>query len=699
MEKRKSVIRSLIVAVLFCTVCVIYVGRLFYVQIAGRENIFDDGTTKIRVKVPAVRGEILDRDGVSLVSNRYTYDLVLRYAPLSTLGRARINDTYLRLLEALDVCGASGAHREAYFPFVGTYPDYSFSAEAQSPDSAVAYRLSSILKAKGMKESAGVKEIVEEYLDSYRLRDTDGNGKLLYSDYQIDRLLRLYYDMDALRFSEANDYVFAKTVDLTLMTYVREMGLTGVTFEVTAERVYNYPGYASHILGSVGPIYAEEWDYYNELGYQMNAMVGKTGCELAFEEYLRGTNGELLVTLDAGGNAVRTEVITPPVSGKDVYLTIDIDLQIAAEDGLRENVEYVQENDASAVAGFVCDAGAAVAMDPNTFEVYAIASYPTFDLSTFNSDYNSLLANPARPMVNRALRETYAPGSTFKVGVAAAGLSEGLISESDTILCTGVYNRFDDYHPKCSTYPHVAPKLTVTQALADSCNCFFYELGYQLGIGVMDRYLSSLGFGQATGIELGEERGVLAGEDGSYSGIWTPGNTVAAAIGQSETKATPLQICTYTSALVNGGTRYAAHLLYRVCEFGSDTPVHTNDALLSSPLSQAGLTSESVAISLRGMKQMVSDSNTVKRFLNQSNVTPSLVGGKTGTAQVERYVRDEATGETTKHILTNALFVGVYAPDNRPELTVSVVLEKASAGTYAALTAARIFGAWEDIGE
>ncbi|MBE6632807.1 MAG: hypothetical protein E7620_00530 [Ruminococcaceae bacterium] len=697
MAKKRHVFRYLLIALVFCTVCVIYVGRLFYIQIAGRDQTYDDGTTQLRVKVQAVRGELLDRNGKTLVSNRYTYDLMINYASISTIGIPRTNATYLRLLEALDVCGAADSHRESYFPFVGTYPDYDFSAEAKDSGTPTAYRLKTILTSKSMSEDASAREIVDEYLDTYRLLEKDTQGKPLYSNYQIDRLLRLHYDMDAMRFSLSNDYLFAEDTDLELMTYVREMGLVGVSFEVTAERVYLYPGIASHILGSVGPIYAEEWDYYNDQGYPMNAIVGKSGCEAAFEEYLRGVDGELLVTLDPAGNVIASEVITPPVSGKDVYLTIDIDLQIAAEEGLAENVDYVQRNDGNAVEGFLCDSGAAIAMDPNTFEIYAIASYPSYDLGLYNSIYNQLVSDPARPLVNRALRETYAPGSTFKVGVAAAGLDQKLISSSTTFPCNGIYTRFDDYKPKCSTHPHGVASLTVTKALAVSCNCFFYELGYQLGIGSLDSYMAELGFGRNTGIELGEATGVLAGEDGSYEGIWTPGNTVAAAIGQSETKATPLQLCAYISAIANKGARYSAHLLHKVCEFGSDQPIYSDADLLQAPLSQASMSDSVWATVMQGMKQMISESTTAKRFLTQSSVSSAHVGGKTGTAQIERYVTDEATGETSKHVITNALFVGVYAPDNLPQLTVSVVIEKASSGVYASLTAARIFGAWEDL--
>jgi len=697
--KKRFIYRYLLIALVFCMVCVIYVGRLFYIQITGRGNKYSDGITESKVKIQAVRGEIFDRNGKVLVGNDYSYSLTINFSSISTVGASAANRTYLRLLEALDVCGMTSAHKEPYFPFQGTYPDYVLSPAATDPDSPVHYRLERLLRARGLDEDATVKDIVNEYVDAYRLLETDGQGKRIYSNYQVDRLLRLHYDMEAKQFSLANDYIFAEDTDFSFMTYVREMSLAGVQFEVSADRKYHYPGYASHILGSIGPIYAEEWDYYNDQGYPMNAIVGKTGCELAFEEYLRGVDGEMLVKTDANGNVIHTELITSPIAGKDVYLTIDIDLQISAEDGLKENVEFVQQNDYEAVDGFPSDAGAAVAMDPNTFEILAIASYPTYDLSTYSLDYNDLLSNTARPLVNRALRETYAPGSTFKVGVGLAGLCEGIIGPHSTIECIGYYDRFSDYQPGCSTYPHGSSQLSLTKALAVSCNCFFYELGYQLGIGTMDRYMSTLGFGQSTGVELSEATGILAGEPGTYIDEWWPGNTVQAAIGQSDNKATPLQLCAYLSTVVNGGTRYSSHLLDRVYEFGNGSPIYSDETTPPEVLSSLEISDEYQRTIMKGLKQMIAESNAAKNYLTQSGVSSSLVGGKTGTAQIDRYVTDPETGDTVKYELTNALFTGVYAPNDQPELVVSVVVENASHGYYASLTAARIFGAWESLNE
>ena len=666
------------IAIVFCLVSVIYLGRLFYIQISGRGSEFDGATTTRTVTIQAVRGEIYDRNGKALVTNRYTYDLTLSHEAFSRLSTHRANEVCLGVLEALNSCGEADKHEERYFPFEGSYPYYLLSEEAQDGDSIPYYRLQRVLGDIGLEKDASVEEIVEAYVKTYSLLATDSTGKRLYDDDEIDRLIRMRYDMDAVRFASAGEYTVAEEVGMGLMTYVKELSLAAVSFQVNVERVYNYPGYASHILGTVGPIYSEEWEYYNEQGYQMNAIVGKSGCELAFEQYLHGSDGKMEIVEDAAGNLISATVTTPPVAGSDVRLTIDIDLQIAAEDGLAENVQYVVSRSQDLVSqGSGCNAGAAVAMDPNTFEVLALASYPTYDLSTYNLLYNELAANTAKPLINRALNGTYAPGSTFKPGVAAVALTEGEITATSTIHCGGKYTRYDDYQPKCSTYPHSwGGSLTAAQAIADSCNCFFYELGYRLGIDRLDEYMKKFGFGQSTGLELGGATGVLAGPDyrqQTHGAVWTEGLTLQAAIGQSDNQASPIQLACYLSALVNGGTRYAAHLLYGVYAFGSDTPSYTYAQDGAVVLDSISLSDSARASVFSGLRQVVTGNATVSR--NMKGI-PVPVGGKTGTAQ-------NSSG------CDNALFI-CAAPYDAPEIVISVVLEQGYSGGYSSLTAARI---------
>ncbi len=686
--------RYLGVVAVFCLICVIYLGRLFYIQIAGRESAYENDTTTRRVTVQAVRGEIYDRNGKKLVENRYTYDLTLSYGRFSSLVAAQKNEVLLSLVDSMKACDAEALHTERFFPFDGQYPYYSYSADAQNGDTSVNYRLMRVLTRLGLNEDASADELMRYYVDTYRLTDTDKEGNRLYNDDEVHVLIRLYYDMDALDFRGNGEYVFANGIDapggstLNLMTHVKEKSPAAVSFKGEVERVYLYAGYASHILGSVGPIYAEEWDYYDEQGYRMNAIVGKDGCEAAFESYLHGMDGEIEIEEDANGNLISFKTLSEPVAGNDVHLTIDIDLQIAAEEGLRENVEYVSgRENVTASEGALCDAGAAVAIDPNTFEVLALASYPTFDLMTFNQDYDSLIEDPAEPLRNRALNEAYAPGSTLKLGMAAIALTEGKLDPYEVIPCTGRYG--GEKGVGCSTFGEGTGKnhtsgLNVFDAITHSCNSFFCELGDRLGIRKMESYLGRFGLGKTTGLELGGTKGTLAGP--TYRGeiqseeAWQDGMTWQAAIGQSDHKMSPLQLACYVASIANGGTRYAAHLLHSVYAFGSDEPIKESEITV---LDQIGVSAEAIANVRQAMRQMAnSDTGGVKRYFTSlpDSVT---VGGKTGTAEVG--------GENPD----NALFVCEATTDPTiSDIVVSVVLEQGAHGYHAARTAGAILEAF-----
>ncbi|MBQ1230398.1 MAG: hypothetical protein IIX80_05110 [Clostridia bacterium] len=675
---QKHTWRYLATAVVFCLLCVTYLGRLFFIQIADRDPTYQTGTTTRTVTVQAARGKIYDRNGKVLVENRYTYDLVVVHESFSALSAKESNDVLLRLLDAMEAADESEKHVEKYFPFDGAYPYYGWSEEIADRDSIPYYRLMRVWKDLGIKEEITVERLVAYYVEEYGLLATDAEGNRIYDDDQIDRLLRMRYDMSALRFGAATDYTVAEDVGLGLIAHVKEQNLKGTTFLMNTERVYAYTGYASHILGQIGPIYSEEWEYYNEQGYPMNATVGKSGCEYAFESYLRGTDGKLRIEQDAAGNIVRVEVLQAPVAGNDVYLTIDIDLQIAAEDGLKENVQFVTDRSAGyAMYGAGCDAGAAVAMDPETFEVLAIASYPTYDLGTYNLMYNELAADPAQPLINRAINGAYAPGSTIKPGVTVAGMLAGEISQHSTIYCGGVYTRYEGYQPKCSTYGSShRGSIRAQTAIAVSCNCFFYELGYRMGIDTMNQYLTALGFGEHTGLEIGGTEGILAGplyRQESNGEEWQPGNTLQAAIGQSDHMASPMQLACYLSTISNGGTRYSAHLLHSVYAVGQSEPIYTYTVKPDSARAHLELSDEILATVFAGMREMVTSHATANRNLS---TLPVAVGGKTGTAQ-------------TSEDCENALFI-CAAPYDAPEIVVSVVLEQGYSGEYASLTAARI---------
>ena len=231
------------------------------------------------------------------------------------------------------------------------------------------------------------------------------DGEPLYPDARMTDLVAVRYEMEAIRFSAEEPYYLLSGIGIREITGIRELGARGTGIRVSYSRVYHYPGTASHILGRISKIYAENAEYYTSLGYPVTAVVGVDGCELAFENYLRGMDGTMKITEDADGNIISAEVTKQPEPGLDVYLTLDIELQKAAEKALEDNIAYVRDEAGRTegkLDGEDCNSGAMVVERIGTGEVLAIASYPTYDLSTFGSDYSSLLADKRTPLFNRA---------------------------------------------------------------------------------------------------------------------------------------------------------------------------------------------------------------------------------------------------------------------------------------------------------
>ena len=688
MKQNKIPYRIFILTGIFFLICLLYIFRLAGIVLTEEAPEMQDHTFTY-VTVKAARGQIYDRNGVPLVTNKYVYNLVLDDQTLAD-GNADRNKALLTLLFVFNNSNEADKRVQDAYPFTGTYPDLTYAPEIFE-DTTLRYRLVRRIAANEIEDSVKThtvtaleeyyaenpedfpseQEVIAFFLKKYGMHE--GNrDKIAYTNEQIDALLRLYYDMECNNFGGLNQYTFATDLSLAMITKIEERGIDGVSFSFTVQRQYEYPGYASHILGTIGQIYAEDWDYYKELGYNMNDYVGISGCEYAFEQYLRGIDGTKVLEFDSKGNLVNEYYQKTPIAGNDVYLTIDIDLQIAAEDGLAENVQYIRDHGYNKD----CQSGSLVAMDPNTGQVLAIASYPTYDLTTYNLDYSDLYADPAQPLYNRALQGLYAPGSTFKLGMVVAGMQEGIVNATTTLLCEGTYRGLGSgYQPKCTG---VHGNIDAPNAICVSCNCYFYDLGRQLGITKMNGYCNFYGLGQKTGIELYEEVGILAGEtyrEQNGLATWMPGDTIAAAIGQSDNSFTPIQIASYVCTVLNGGTRYSAHLLHSVNTYFTNETVNK---VQPSVLSEMNISQTTLDTVKHGMKLMVENSSTVS--WNMRNV-PVTVGGKTGTAQIGGNQID------------NALFV-CAAPYDRPEIVISVVIEKGAGGSYSSLSAARVLEAY-----
>ena len=712
--------------VLFVLICLLYTARLINVQIAGQDYypLVSDDTYTRTVKIQAQRGEVYDCNGVPLIKNEYAYKIVL---DRGTLPRNNVdqNDTLLRLYDKILHSDAEYELSDILFPATGKYPDYELDEEflgsivnrsrfsrlianlgfedigtivgGEAHPYALSYYENVLSKYELGRElymlqlieakAVTLGDIIETLAKRYGI--IDDKGQLLYEEDTADFLLRLRYDMESQDFSASNPYTVATNIDIGMISYLGEGNQRGYTVEVEARRIYCEPGVASHILGRTGKIQtAEDAEHYTSLGYRLDAIVGVSGVELAFEERLHGTDGEMTITEDEYGNIIGQEITKQPEAGHDIYLTIDIELQRAAERALHDNIEFIHaqaEANPGDLDGEDANAGAITAVDVETGAIRAIASYPTYDLSTYSQNAAALNSDPAAPLYNRALSGQYPPGSTFKPAVAVAALTEGIITPTEKIETKGIYTYYEEsgYTPRCWIYVSSRRNhgsINVSEAIKVSCNYFFYDIGRRLTISIMNRYCRALGLGEPTGIELPENTGALAGPDyRTENGLdrWNPGDTLAAAIGQSDNLFTPLQLSVYMAALINCGERYGAHILDSEREYGTGTIIDAPSKLVRSSIE---LSEDDVRVVLNAMSEVVESGTTATLFDNY----PIKVGGKTGTAQVGSNGSD------------NAVFIG-FAPLANPEIVVTSVIEHGSKGAWAGMSVRDVFTQYFDL--
>ncbi len=690
-RKRTNPIRYVFLCALVVGVALVYIARLINLQFVSADNYkyVSDYTYTRTETIKAQRGEIYDRNGVPLVTNEYYYNILLDYGDIPA-DAAGFNRAVLNVVLAAEKCGETDKLTDPAYPITETDGRLGF-AENYAVGGKYRNKLIRLLcdaeyggkglsdeQRKSAAEAVSPAQLESFLLKRYKLENEDGEA--LYSEKETKILLERRFALDMISFSPTNSYVYAEDVSMEFITLCAESGGRGITTEKHFRRVYHFPGYASHILGRMGKITADTYDKYVALGYSLDEYVGVSGAEMIFEEYLRGIDGEIVITEDESGNIIDKQIKKEAIPGKDIRLTIDINIQMAAEDSLAATIANIVK-DAKAKPGTLdgedADAGAVTAISPATGEVLALASYPTYDLSTFADNIDTLFTDERTPLVNRALNGLYPPGSTFKPGTAAASLSEGVITFDTIIVDEGTYTYYPDYQPRCwikLMFGLSHGPLNVVGALQNSCNIFFFECGRLLTIEKLNEYCRGYGLGQPTGIEYPEATGILAGPDyveSSGLGSWGPGDTLQAAIGQSYNTFTPLQLSVYISTLTNGGTRYRARLLHSVYDYASGDCVYT---VPTDVVSTMELTEEVVGQIKTAMQNVNENGSTAKIF----DGYPITMGGKTGTAQISKTASD------------NGVFVA-FAPVDKPEIVVSAVVEHGASGTPLGAVAKSIF--------
>ena len=651
-KRRVMILLGVFAAFLLLFGAVLYDAQILHGSENRARSISSNATSEV---VPASRGIITDRNGKVLVSNRLAYTLVFDRSGFTD--DAALNDAILRLIR---LCQETGTGWNDTLPIrqTGSFVRYT-NDRSES--------FSEYLEDNKLTVTAAGRQLIAELRELYHVDES-------LSEKDARLVVGVRYELHS-----RDSYTFAEDVSSEVLSLITDGRYEGVSIHTASARVYNTT-LAAHILGTIGPIWQEEWSSnektgyvgYADKGYSMNDLVGKDGVEKAFEEYLRGTDGRRLITTDEDGKLTGELYTREPQPGGTVALTLDIDLQADVERALAETITGMIDEDSNERGG------AAAVVSVGSGEVLALASYPTYDLSTFNEDYEELVADERLPMFNRATQGIYAPGSTFKMCTAVAALESGIITPSSIIQDRGIYTYYRDPQPMCWVYRQGGSthgRINVTQAITESCNYFFYEVGRLTGIRTLDSYASQFGLGQSTGIEIGDSSGVLASPEwaDSHNQEWTDGQTITAAIGQSYNLFTPLQLANYIATLVGGGEHYQAHLLKNVKEYDNSRLLYVYD---DEPLNTVEMSDSTTEAVTKGMHELTVSGGVAFAFRD----CVVSAGAKTGSAQVGTDI-------------ANGVFVA-YAPYEDPEIAVAIVIEKGGSGAALATTAVEIINSW-----
>jgi len=674
MEGFKLKIRLAVLALITVAMSLTVTARLYNLQIINGDSYYRQSEKKITrsVQVEANRGEILDRYGRKLVTNRLSYNLSFDW---DVLPSDRQNEIILHMVE---LCEEKGIEFNTSLPIEYNGKEYVYAGNGEGTNWR---RFKKYLDAKGWDEDIPASEVIERQRSEYGVDpELEPDKALSLCAVRYERELR-----SAKVGLNIPSYVFAQDIGREIIGIVKERDLPGVRIDTVSVRSYETP-YAAHILGRIGPIenYDEE---LKKQGYAMDDYLGIFGAEKAFESYLRGKSGTRVEERNTLGKVTNVMYTKEPEAGSNVLLTIDIRLQEAAERALETRINEIRKlgEEGSSLGSADVGGGAAVVIDVRTGEVLASASYPTYDISKYNRDYNKLIQDALNPLYNRAMMGMYEPGSTFKMVTAVSALEEGIITESTKILDKGIYMYYaPSYTPQCEIYltsKRTHGSINVVDALRVSCNYFFFEVGRLTGIDKLNYYARGFGLGEKTGIELeGEAAGNLAGPENrkAKGAAWYQADTIQAAIGQSDNLFTPLQMANYVATLVNGGQRNKVHILKEVKSYDY---VHTLFKTDTEATGRIDVSRDTVEIVKKGMLAVSERGSASAVFSGY----PIKVGSKTGTAQ---------TGRGS----ANGLFVA-FAPYDNPEIAVAVVVERAGKGSRIGVIARDIFDAYFRIDE
>lgn len=673
MERKdsQSNIRLYVLGSLLALALVVYIGVLYDIQVNQHDYYLARSIRTITQEetVEASRGVITDRSGREMVSSRSSYNLTFDSSALDE-GEDE-NEAILRLVK---LCQSQGVAWVDNLPITKTAPfSYTFTSLTELNETQ-RNRFTAFLRdqLEVVPEDTTAEDITADYLSSLglsahalveRLRQ-EFKVPVTFSLNEARSVIGVQYELSIRKLMNTTAYAMVEDIDTQMISLLNDGDYAGAKITASSVREYNTT-YAAHILGTVTPIWAEEYDALKEQGYSGNDRIGRSGVEAAFEQYLKGTDGKRIVSTNADGKITGEYYEKAPQPGNTVELTIDLSLQQAVESALAEAVADMNAEDGDETRG----AGAAV-IQVGTGEVLALASYPTYDPAAYNRDYNSLLANPANPLLNRATQGAYVPASTLKPLVAVAALETGATTPSEKIKDTGKWYYPGDPNSWLWCWNHSGHGwVNATTAITNSCNYYFATMGYRMGMDTLREYLTAFGLGQSTGIEIGDRAGTLPeNPPGENQAPW-------AAFGQGNQLYTPLQLANYVATLVSGGKHCQPHLLKAVKSYDNTQILAVGD---STPTNVVEMKDSTLQAVKEGMLGYTQPGGQVYSYFKDCVVT---AGAKTGTAQLG--------GGTTN----NGVFV-CFAPYDDPQIAVSIVIEHGNAGAALASTAVKILNAY-----
>ena len=648
----------------------ILIIQLFNLQIINGNKYRQTSNSRLTREsiIEAARGNIEDRKGSILATTKTGYSIELYKTKSSN---EELNNVILKIVNLLE------ANNDKYinnFP-IDSNLKFTYSSQESIKNWKNKYKI---------PENATEAECIEVFKEKYEIKNDNIKDVL--------KIIAVRYEITQNGYSSTKSIKIAEDISKISAIQFNEQNaeFPGINIMEEPIRVYSAGDLAAHILGYIRKIDSNELKAKADQGYTMNDYIGKMGIEYVLEKYLRGEKGLKQIEMSAQGTIEGEYIEEEAISGDTVVLTIDAELQEEMETIIENNVKQLQKQ------GKKTEYAAAVLMNVKNGEILAMCSYPSFEPSAFigtleNDVWKDILEG--NKLNNNAVQSAFAPGSTFKMVVAAAALEEGIISESEYIYDTGVYPY--GHNPVCWYYTENHRghgNVNIKTALQKSCNYFFYEMGRQLGVDTIAKYARYFGLGQKTGVELtGEATGTVAStEEAQRRGdTWYSSNVFSAAIGQSYNNYSPIQMARYISMIANEGEYVTPTLIKEVRDVQGnkiskeEINKYTNELLgvKSEQNKEVDISEETINTIKAGMRLVTSSGGTAYSIFKDFDYS---VAGKTGSAEAKTSEKGE---------VTNGWFVG-FTPYEDSEVAICVFIEDGASNSTAARAAKKILEAY-----